>query len=68
MAAIGGGSTDKPFYIGGHFNLTISASQIAAFSTVDQQIFSSDFWGGSSDGVRQAASTGLAAGKMNWAA
>jgi RHS repeat-associated protein len=60
MAAIGGGTTAKPYYIGGHFNLTISAIQIAAFSAIDQQTFSSDFWGGTNDGTRQGASTGLA--------
>jgi hypothetical protein len=60
MTAIGGGTTASPYYIGGHFNLTISASQIAAFSTSDQQTFSADFWGGTGDGVRQAATTGLA--------
>ena len=60
IVSIGGGTTAKPYYIGGHFNLTISAIQIAAFSTSDQQTFSSDFWGGTNDGTRQAASTGLA--------
>lgn len=66
MNAIGGGTTASPYYIGGHFNLTISAAQIADFSTSDRQTFALDFWGGSSDGIRQAASTGLAAAGNYW--
>jgi RHS repeat-associated protein len=61
MSAIGGGTTSSPYYIGGHFNLNIPDSQVAQFSTADQTAFASDFAGTSSDGVRQAASTGLAA-------
>jgi hypothetical protein len=61
MAAIGGGTTSSPYYIGGHFNFDISDSQIAALSATDAAFFSSIFAGTTSDGVRQPASTGLAA-------
>ncbi len=51
----------SPYYVGGHFNLDISAAQIAGFSAADQQAFASDFAMGPGDGVRQPAATGLAA-------
>ena len=56
-----GNAPGKPNYIGGHFNLNLSDAQIAAFSVADQDTFSADFAGTGSDGVRQYASTGLAA-------
>ena len=60
--AIGGGTTASPFYIGGHFNLNLTADQISQFSSTDQAIFARDFApDGQRDGIRQAASTGLAA-------
>lgn len=62
---IGGALTNtppsSPNYIGGHFNLNLTTQQISQFSASDQQAFASDFSGTSSDGVRQDASTGLAA-------
>jgi len=63
MSAIGPGTTSSPYYIGGHFNLNIFGSQIADFSPADQRYFYDDFAGkgAGTDGVRQAASTGLAA-------
>ncbi len=61
MAAIGGGTTASPYYMGGHFNLNIPENQILAFSLGDQQAFAQDFAGTGPDGVRQPAVTGLAA-------
>jgi hypothetical protein len=52
----------SPYYVGGHFNLNLTAAQIGAFCLADQQAFASDFaTNGPGDGVRQAATTGLAA-------
>jgi hypothetical protein len=51
----------KPNYIGGHFNLNILSSQVDAFSPSDLLAFDKAFMGTGRDGVRRAATTGLAA-------
>jgi RHS repeat-associated protein len=60
-----GSPPSTPDYRGGHFNLIIPVAQIRFLSAQDQITFNSDFTGGDvptpGDGVRQAASTGLAA-------
>ncbi len=62
----GGGSPGSPSYIGGHFNLNITTAQFNAFDAQDQAAFVTDFAGTSSDGVRQQATTGLAAAGGYW--
>ena len=65
-SASAGTPPGSPNYIGGPFNLNISTSQLLGLSPADQQIFSLDFAGTSTDGVRQEASTGLAAAGGYW--